>query len=95
MKPPRFQRGKALSQILENLYFCTNSGTDVFMDFMFDISIHLQVISRQVLEDCASVSCVLTHQTAALGGTIPRSRPAPVNASLLPLGDRGQHKGSF
>lgn len=95
MKPARFQRGKDLSQILENLHFCTNSGTDVFMDFMFDISIHLQVISRQVLEDCASLSCVVMHQTATLGGKFPRSRPAPVNTWLLPLEDRGQHKDSF
>lgn len=95
MKPPRFQRGKDLSQILENLYFCTNSGTNVFVGFMFYISIHLQVISRRVLEDCASINCVVMHQIATLGENIPRSRPAPVNTWLLPLEDRGQPKGSF
>lgn len=64
------------------------------MDFMFYISIHLQVICRLVLEDCASVSCVAMHQTATLGENIPRSRPAPINTWPLPLEDRGQHKGS-
>lgn len=91
----KISKTKDLSQVLDNLYFYTNSGTNVFIDYMFYISIHFQVISRPVLEDCASVNCVVMHQTATLGENIPRSRPAPINIWLLPLEDRGQHKDSF
>lgn len=92
MKPARFQRGKDLSQLFANLSFYTNSGTNVFMDFMFYISIQLQMIYRPVLEDCASVSCVGMQQTATLGENSPRSRSAPVNTWLLPLEAEGSSR---